>query len=929
MSNSRSKLTITTTVMGISTMALIIGGITACNKAPTTEILLSEAKQYQQKGDNNAAVIQLKNVLQKNPDDVEARYILGTVYNEKGDANSAEKEIRKALSLGMSPAKALPDLSKALLMQGQFQKVLDETMQVQEVKADAAVLTLQGNAYLALGKGAEAKDAFELALKNKADFPEALIGLAKYSIATRDMEAAGRFSEQAVSKNPTSADAWLFQGDLLRAQGKIESALAAYDHVLKLKPGNSTAHIFKANLEIGLRKFDAAKADIDAARKSIPNSLMVFYTQALLDYSQEKHAAALESLQQVLRVAPDHMPSVLLAGAVQYALGSMPQAEEHLDKYLERDPKNLYARKLLASTLLKRGQGTSALTVLAPALKDGQQDAQLFALAGEISMQTKDFAKATEYFERASALAPQVAMLHTALGLSTLAEGENSRAVAELEMATRLDKKSAQSGILLIMTHLRLKEFDKALAAVKVIEKEQSANPLLHNLKGGIYLGKKDVHNARISFDKALSLQPTYFPAIINLAQLDVLEKKPEVAKKRFEALLKQDKKNTQAMTALASLALSQKQKEEATTWLERASNVNPEALEPAILLAGQYLRNGDKQKALNLAKKLQVTNARNPDVLDILAQAQFANDDKAASLESYNKLAVIMPKSALAQFRIAQILTAMKDLPGASDALKKALLLKPDYLDAQLAQAALEVRKGMHEKAIVVARQIQKQQGALPVGYILEGDVLMAQKKPALAVKAYEQAFTLNKSGPLMIKLHDSLKQAGQDKEADSRVVQWLKEHPADTSTRMYFGTVSLLNQQSKAAIEQFQAILEKDQKNVNALNNLALAYQQEKNPHALEYAEKAYQLTADNPAILDTLGWILVEQGNTSRGVPLLQKAAALAPQAPEVRYHFAVGLLKSGDKAAARKELEQLVTSGKNFSRLEDAKALLKQL
>lgn len=200
MSNTRSKLTITTTVMGISTMALIIGSITACNKAPTTEILLSEAKQYQQKGDNNAAVIQLKNVLQKNPDDVEARYILGTVYNEKGDANSAEKEIRKALSLGMSPAKALPDLSKALLMQGQFQKVLDETLQVQGVKADAAVLTLQGNAYLALGKGAEAKEAFELALKNKPDFPEALIGLAKYSIATRDMEAAGRFSEQAVSK---------------------------------------------------------------------------------------------------------------------------------------------------------------------------------------------------------------------------------------------------------------------------------------------------------------------------------------------------------------------------------------------------------------------------------------------------------------------------------------------------------------------------------------------------------------------------------------------------------------------------------------------------------------------------------------------------------------------------------------------------------
>ncbi|MEO8407435.1 MAG: XrtA/PEP-CTERM system TPR-repeat protein PrsT [Oxalobacteraceae bacterium] len=927
MSNRRNKLT--TTVAVVSGMVLTIGGITACNKAPTTKMLLSEARQYQQKGDNNAAVIQLKNVLQKNPDDVEARYILGTVYNEKGDAISAEKEIRKALSLGMNPTKALPDLSKALLMQGEFQKVLDETRQMQGVKTDAAVLTLQGNAYLALGKGAEAKEAFELALKNKTDFPEALIGLAKYSIATRDMDAATRFSEQAVSKNPTSADTWLFQGDLLRAQGKIEPALAAYDQVLKLKPGNSAAHISKANLEIGLRKFDAAKADIAAARKSMPNALMVFYTQALLDYSQGKPAAALESLQQVLRGAPEHMPSVLLAGAVQYALGSMPQAEHYLNQYLEKDPKNLYARKLLASTLLKSGQEASAHTVLAPALKDGQQDAQLFALAGEVSMQTKDFAKATEYFEKATVLAPQAAILHTALGLSTLAQGENSRAVAELEMATSLDKKSARSGILLILTHLRLKEFDKALAAVKAAEKEQPDNASVQNLKGGIYLGKNDVHNARISFEKALSIQPAYFSAIANLAQLDVLEKKPEVAKKRFETLLKQDKKNTQAMIALASLALFQGQKEEATTWLERASNENPAALQPAILLAGQYLRNGEKQKALNLAQKLQVTNAGNPELLDILAQAQFANGDKAASLESYNKLAVIMPKSAPAQFRIAQVYLAMEDLPAASDALKKTLSLKPDYLDAQLAQAALEVHKGMHEKAIVVARQIQKQQATLPVGYILEGDVLMAQKKPALAVKAYEQAFILNKSGPLMIKLHGSLKQAGQDKEADSRLLQWLKEHPADTSARMYLGTVSLLNQQNKAAIEQFQAILQNDQKNVVVLNNLALAYQQDKDPHALEYAEKAHQLAADNPAILDTLGWILIEQGNTSRGLPLLKKATALVPEAMEIRYHLVLGLIKSGDKATARKELEQLLASGKNFSRLDEAKSLLTQL
>ena len=109
---------------------------------------------------------------------------------------------------------------------------------------------------------------------------------------------------------------------------------------------------------------------------------MVFYTQALLDFSQQKPAAALESLQQVLSKAPEHMPSVLLAGAVQVALGSMPQAERHLKHYLEKDPGNVYARKLLASVMLKNGETKRAIDILSPPLKNVKEDPQLLRPGG-------------------------------------------------------------------------------------------------------------------------------------------------------------------------------------------------------------------------------------------------------------------------------------------------------------------------------------------------------------------------------------------------------------------------------------------------------------------------------------------------------------------------------------------------------------------
>ena len=63
------------------------------------EKLMASAKGYLAKGDRNAAVIQLKNLLSKTPDDGEARLLLGEALIEDEDYVSAEKELGRALDL--------------------------------------------------------------------------------------------------------------------------------------------------------------------------------------------------------------------------------------------------------------------------------------------------------------------------------------------------------------------------------------------------------------------------------------------------------------------------------------------------------------------------------------------------------------------------------------------------------------------------------------------------------------------------------------------------------------------------------------------------------------------------------------------------------------------------------------------------------------
>lgn len=924
MRNTRNKQLVGATM---ASAVILLGGLGGCGKSETSEALVADAKQFIQKGDSKAAVIQLKNALVKNPSDVEARLTLGTLYIDGGDAASAEKEIRKAISLGAGPDKTMQALATALLMQQQFQKLLDETAPA-AAGGDAAILALRGDALLALGQADKARQSYELALKAKPGYPNAMIGMARHALTQKDMAQAARLADETVAAHPADVPAWMFKGDLLRSQGKPDEALAAYGQVLKIKPDHRSAYLERAYVEIGAGKFDAAKADIDAAKKITPNSLMVAYTQGLHDFTQGKHAAAKESLQKVLRAAPEHLPSILLAGAVENALGSLPQAEQHLRKFLAAVPDHRYARKLLVTTLLKLGQTSEAQAALAPMMGDVQEDAHLLALAGEVAMQARDFSKATDYFERASKLAPQAAALRTSLAMSSLARGEDARAISELEQSTKLDAKSSKAATLLVLTELRLKHYDKALAAASALEAQQPKEPMVQNLKGGVYMGKGDMANAKASFEKALALQPTYFPAAGNLAQLAFLEKKPEQAKQILTGFLAKDKKNMEAMAALAALAATQGKPAEVTQWLEQSNRENPDALAPALALGTHYLRTKEHQKALTLIRKLQVANPADPQLLDLLGQVQVASNDHNGALETFSKLAASQPKSAVAQYRLASVHMVLNNPAAAADDLKKAVALQPDYLEAQAGQAELFMRSGKFDEALAIARQIQKQRAKSPIGFILEGNLLMAQRKPALAIRPFEQGLALNGNTPNFIKLHSAMTQAGKGKEADARLAQWQKKQPEDMALSLYLAESMLASKNYKGAIEKLEGFLKKAPNNPVALNNLAWAYQQEKDPRALKTAEQALALAADSAPILDTVATILIEQGNTARGVEYLQKAVKLSPKDADIRYHLAQGLVKAGDKANARKELE-IVMADKNYVRINEARALHGQL
>jgi predicted Zn-dependent protease len=169
----------------------------------------------------------------------------------------------------------------------------------------------------------------------------------------------------------------------------------------------------------------------------------------------------------------------------------------------------------------------------------------------------------------------------------------------------------------------------------------------------------------------------------------------------------------------------------------------------------------------------------------------------------------------------------------------------------------------------------------------------------------------------------------AGKPTEANGMAEEWIRRHPKDATVMAYLGERDIAERRYESAAKRYQSALERQPDNALLLNNLAWVSNELKRPRALEYAERAHELAPENPSIMDTLGSILVDSGQTERGLQLLGRAAELSPNAYSIRLNFAKALLKTERKGAARKELEALAKLDSRLPVQQEAAKLLSGL
>lgn len=811
---------------GLLMVTVLLG---SCGLGTSRDTRIARAESFIGKSDYPSALIELRNVISRYPNDARALLLAAQASLQYGDPGRAEQYATAAASAGALPEQTASLIARSELAQSRFKDLL-EKIDAGQLKLDQDERDLmRGQALLAMHRYPDAAKAFVAVQMRDQDSVRAQVGLARVHLAEGDVERAASELHGVLSRHPDDAEGWWVLGGLEGTRGHYD----AMEQSLVKALGQASAQLTRpqrAAILAGLVEARLARGDVSGAAKAqadlnqaAPFSLATPYMSARVALARQDYTSAVATLTRLLNAAPDFSPGRFLLGTAMLAQGNLNQAELHLARVVNESPENTEARKLLAQVRMRLDRPAEAVQVLSPA--NEVADPQLQAL----------------------------------LGMAQIRSGDRDRGISTLERSAREKPDDAGSQRALVAAYLATGQRQKA---VEFLKQRQAKNP-----------------------------------------------------------------GDAQTYIGLAQISLRDGDRAGATGILEQGLNRSPDSRDLRLMLMRLYLLDRRTAQADALAARMLTQAPGQADLLSEIGQVDLESGRFDSALGRFRAAADLEPNNAEYWLNVGRAQLALNQ-PAAAGSFEQALKLRPNWLPALASLSLMELRSGQGSAAMARIRAARKTVPQEPAYAVLQGDLQMALKQYPEALKDYEQAQGTRPSAVLAIKQYLARRATGSPMQ-EQPLQQWLEAHPADIIVRTVLADAYREAGNLDHAISEYERIVKAGNARPVLLNNLAWAYFQSGDARAASTAREAYNGDANNPAIADTYGWILLESAQISEGLEILRKAAESAPNQPDIQYHYASALARAGRKQQALDRLKTLLDTGSSFPSRKSAERLKTEL
>lgn len=328
----------------------------------------------------------------------------------------------------------------------------------------------------------------------------------------------------------------------------------------------------------------------------------------------------------------------------------------------------------------------------------------------------------------------------------------------------------------------------------------------------------------------------------------------------------------------------------------------DPYQQQALVLEAKLLLAREDPTPLARIEEALGVDESRNE--LRLQYARLLAGRDMAAAREQFEILSSKSPHDANLLFSLALLNHELDDNEAARAYLRQVLALGQREDEAYLFLGQIASSEGDNDEAIQFLQQVGDGEDLLRATLSIAQLQLAAGREDELAAymdrlrESYpprrEQLFALEAN---------VYSEAKKDERGIGLLDRAIDEYPLSDNLRYARSVLLERTGDIDAAENDLRSIIERDPENSTALNALGytLANRTERYDEARVLLEKALSLSPDEPAILDSMGWLLYHQGEYEEAISYLTRAFARFPD-PEVAAHLGEVLWVSGDTSEA---------------------------
>lgn len=524
------------------------------------------------------AVNQFQRVLDENPRSSQARMMLAVTLLKQNRLDDSEQQLRYALKEDKQKGLAYNILGSIYLQQKRYDKALETFSKAVEVEPTLVDVHLKkSRTHLLLGEAEMAEDELISALEKSPHILNTRIILASYYISRKDYEKARDTLKLGLAGD--SSDAVLYQ--------------------------------LLADISLHLENFDQARIYLNNAKNSYPDYLAPYFNLAFLHSVQGNYSKANKEYQALLSKAPGNTKALIERGLIFELIGNPELAAQSFEQLKNTDsPKSWLEYARYQS---RNGDVEKALLSIEKGLIQHSGNIQLLKEKIELLVHQRRFDEAEKFIEE---LGKTSSLAYDKIKIDLLLAANNTNeAYAHASSLLNTGAKTPEASLLVAKAFEAAGNLEKAQEIIKAALTAHPGQPDLLLVSGLLYEKMMNGNKAVSYYKEIIQENPDFYQAYFALGSFHNRQGNDDLARQFYEKTLSIEKKFVPAMNNLALLDIEDQRIQNALILALRAYLLAPG--EPAVLdTFGLSLRNsGQTEYAVRVLKQARDLSKGNPTI--------------------------------------------------------------------------------------------------------------------------------------------------------------------------------------------------------------------------------------------------------------------------------------------------------------------------